>query len=91
MVSSGDVMLDRIVFYHMRFYPFMVKFGCVRANASIFPRIPGAVAMHVVFKGGVFELIGIGRKKNGILLRELNQDFFEFVAMYKTAHHIPVL
>ena len=58
--------------------------GCVRAEASVIPLILDDVVMHVVVKGGVFEFIGLGRKKNWIVLCELRQDWFDFVAMYKT-------
>ena len=40
--------------------------------------------MYIVVIGEIFELIGRGRTKNGILLFDFRQDWFEFVAMYNT-------
>ena len=59
-------------------------FGCVGAKVSVRPHILDYIVMHEVVKGGVFEFIGLGRKKNWIVLCELRQDWFDFVAMYKT-------
>ena len=40
--------------------------------------------LYVVFIEDIFEFIGCGRTKNGILLCGLRQDWFEFVAVYNT-------
>ena len=53
------------------------------AKVSVCPHIVDDVIMHEVVKGGLYELIGIGHTKNLVLLCELHQYLFEFVAMYK--------
>ena len=72
MISNGHVTLDGLMFDRV---------GCVRAKTSICPHISDDIVLHVVVNGDLFELIGLGRTKNGILLCELRQDWFEFVAM----------
>ena len=67
-------MLDGLMFYHMLFSPFAVAVVCVRSKASICPRMLYGVVRNVVFKGGVFEFIGLGITKNWIVLCELFQD-----------------
>ena len=44
--------------------------------------MPDYVIIYVVFIEDIFEFIGCGRTKNGILLCGLRQDWFEFVAVY---------
>ena len=46
--------------------------------------MPDYVIMYVVFIEDIFGFIGFGSTKNGIVLCELRQDWFEFVAMYNT-------
>ena len=72
------------MFDHLIFSPFAVMFVCVRANVYVCQHISDDVVMHVLFKGEVLYFIGIGRKKNCILLCESRQDWFDFVVMYKT-------
>ena len=65
----------------MRSFPFVVTDGCVRAKASVCPCIPYYVIMCVVVVGDVFEFIVCGRTNNRVVLCELIQYWFEFVAM----------
>ena len=78
------MMLDGIMFDHVRSIPFAVTVVCVRDKASIRQHVSDEVIMYVVVKGGLFEFICHGRTKNGIVLCEMNQGWFEFLAMYKT-------
>ena len=57
MVSSGNMMLEGIMFYCVRFTPFSVMVRCVRAKASVHPRISDDVVIYVKVKGGVFDSI----------------------------------
>ena len=77
--------LERIMFDHLRFNPFAVTIGHVRAKVSFCTCILDDVVIHEVFKGDVFEFIGLGRTKSWIVLCELRQYWFEFFAMYKTS------
>ena len=82
--SNIQMTLDGLMFDHVRSFPFVVTFECVMAKGSVRQHISGDVVMHIVVHGNVFEFIGCGRTKNGIVLCEFHQDWFEFVAMYKT-------
>ena len=81
MLSNGDMTLDRIIFDHVSSFPFVVTVGCVREKASVSPCIPYSLVMHVVTKGDVFDFIGHGRTKKRIVLCDLRQEWFDFVAM----------
>ena len=65
---NGHITLDRLMFDNVRSFPSVVTAGCVRDKAYVCPHIYDDVAMHVVVKGDVFELIGHGLMKNGIML-----------------------
>ena len=75
------------MFDHLRFSPFAITVGSVRAKASVRPCISDDVVIHEVVKGDIFEFKVIGRMKNYILFFESHQDWFEFVEMYK--NHMP--
>ena len=62
----------------------MVRVEFFRAKVSVRPHISDDVLMYVLVKGDIFEFIGLGRMKNGIVLCESRQDWFEFVAMHNT-------
>ena len=79
-----SVTLDGIMFDNSLFFPFPATVGFVRAKAYVRPCIFDDVIMHEVFKGGVFQFIGVGRTKYGIVLCESPQDWFEVVVIYKT-------
>ena len=76
--------LDGLMFDHVRSFPLAVTVVCVRAKASVRPCIPYNVIMFVVVEGNVFEFIVRRRTNNGVVLYELIQNWFEFVAMYNT-------
>ena len=80
---NGRVTLDGIMFDLLRFPPFTVTIGCVRAKASVLSRISNDFAMHEVVKWGAFEFIGLERTKNWIVLFELLKYWFECIVMYK--------
>ena len=63
-------MLDRLMFDNLRFPPFAVMVGCVRAKASVRPSILHDVVMNELFNGGVFDFIGLGSTNNWIVLCE---------------------
>ena len=67
-------MLDRIMFYHLIFSPLVVKFVCVRSKAYVCPCLSDDIIINEVFKGDIFEFIGLRRTKNWIALCELHQD-----------------
>ena len=54
--------LDRLVFDHLLFYPFM--YGTVMAMTSVRSHIFDVVVMLVVVKGGLFNFIGSRHMKN---------------------------
>ena len=58
--------------------------GFVRSKVSVRPHILDLSVMNVVFKGDLFEFIGRRRTKNWMVLSELHQYWFSFVAMYNT-------
>ena len=57
------------------------------AKASVRPCISYVAVMHVVVKGEIFYFIGRIHTKNWMVLCELHQDWFWFVAMYN--NHMP--
>ena len=76
MVLNGHVTLDRLMFYHSFFYPFAFTFGFVMSKASLHQHIFDESVINELFKGEVFEFIGIGRIKNCMMLCESHQDRF---------------
>ena len=76
--------LYMFVFDHMNFPPCTVMVGCVRAKASLPPRVSDDVVIHIVVQGGVLDLIETGITNSWIVLREARQYWFEVVAVYKT-------
>ena len=73
--------LDGIMFDHFIFSLFSFKVRCVRSKVYVHTRKYYDVVMNIVAKGGVFEFIGLRRTKNGIVLFESYQDWFEFFAI----------
>ena len=65
--------LDGLMFGCVSSFPFAVTVGYVRAKAYVCPRIMNDIVMYVVVKGGVSDIIGHGRTKNGIVLYESHQ------------------
>ena len=63
---------------------FAVMVVCVRSKEYVRPHILDDVVMHEVFKGDIFEFIALGNTNNWIVLCESQQDWFQFVTMYKT-------
>ena len=61
-----------------------ITFVRVRSKASVCPRLSDDVIDNSIVVGCVFEIVWFGRTKNGIVLYELHQKRFEFIAMYKT-------
>ena len=57
MFSNGHMTLDGIIFYCVRYFPFMVMVRCVRTEASVRPRISDYAIMNLIVKGGIFEFI----------------------------------
>ena len=53
-------MLDRLIFDHLKSFLFAVLVVCVRAKASVCPRMSDDAIMHVEVKGDIFEFIGSG-------------------------------
>ena len=51
----------------------MVAVGFVRANSYVRPHILDDVVMHVAVKGDLFEIVGLGRMNNWIVLCESHQ------------------
>ena len=49
--------LERIMFDHLRFTPFAVTIGHVRAKVYVCTCISDDVVIHEVVKGDVFEII----------------------------------
>ena len=78
------MMLDGIMVDCVRSIPSMVTVGCVRSKASVRPYVSYEVIMHVIVKGSVFYFIFHGHTKNGVVLCESHQYWFEFGSMYKT-------
>ena len=76
--------LDGIMFDHLIFNPFAVTVRCVWVKESVHSHISNDVVMYEVVKGDVFEFIELGHTKNWILLCKSRQDWFYFVATYKT-------
>ena len=58
--------LDRLMFDHLLFSPFVVWF--VRANVYVRPRISDVVVIQEVLKGDIFEFIGRIHTKKWIVL-----------------------
>ena len=68
----------------MRSIPFAIIVRRVKSNAYICPFLSYDVTMHVIFEGGVFYFVYYIHIKNNIVLCELRQYWFEFIAIYKT-------
>ena len=62
--------LDGLMFDNLLFSPFAVMVGSLRDKAYGIPHIFDDVVMHEVVKGGVFNFIGLGHKKNWMGLYE---------------------
>ena len=78
------MMVYRIMFYHVKSIPFTITVGRVWSKTSVCPRISDYFLIHVIFKEALLWFICLGGTKNGIVFCDLHQDWFEFVAMYKT-------
>ena len=68
--------LDGLMFDNLLFYPFVVTVKFVRAKDSVLPCIFDDVVIHEVVKGDVFEFVGLGHKRNWILLCDSQYDWF---------------
>ena len=66
MLSSGNMMLEGIMFYCVRFTPFYVMVRCVRSKASVHPRISDDVVIHVKVKGVYFILYAADARRTGL-------------------------
>ena len=75
------------MFDNFFFSPFSVTVGFVRAKEFVRPHISDDVLTNEVVKGDVFEFVGLGHKRNWILLCDSQYDWFYFVVMYKI--HMP--
>ena len=81
---NSNVASDGLMYDYMRLPPFTVTVGCVRANAYFLPHISDDIVMHILIKGGAFEFIGIGCRKNSIVLCESRKEWFAFFVIYKS-------
>ena len=55
--------------------PFAVTVGFMRANVSALPHIFDEVVINILVKGDLFKFIGLGHKKNWMVLCESHQDW----------------
>ena len=76
--------LDKLMYNNLLFSSLVVIFGFVRDKMSFCPSKFEYVVVHEVVKGDLFEFLGLGCTNNWILLCELHQDWFYFIAIYKT-------
>ena len=74
IVLNGIMALYRLMLNNFFLYQFVDRI--MRAKTSFCPRIFDVVIISVVFKGGLFEVIGCGRMKNWIVLCKSHQDCF---------------
>ena len=81
---KGHMTLDTFVFDRVYFFPCAVTVDCVRAKASVHPRVLYDVIMNILAKGDILEFIVIGGTNNWVVLLESRQYWFEVVVMYKT-------